>query len=179
MELNDILEENSIQAISQKTKIPEDNLEILFDNKFENLRKVKTLGFISILEREYGADLNALRAAAKNYYDAFGEESGITIATPFTIEKKGKSKILFIAVFLLLGYATWFFLTQFDQKNFSGLLEFIDRNDSISTEIAAEELSIAAVAIAETKVEDNTTEENESLSENKVDNNTTHKVEPQ
>ena len=165
MQLNDILEENSIKAISQKTKIPEDNLEYLFANKFENLNQIKTLGFLSILEREYGADLQVLRTAAKAYYNEFEEESRITLNMPMSKEKTGKSKFLFLLVFLLLGYATWYFFTQFDQKHFAGLLKFSDDNSTSiiqKEEVPAKDLSIAATDTTEIIVEDNSTEENKS-----------------
>jgi len=60
MQLNEILEENTIKGISQKTKISENNLENLLAANFAALKKIKTLGFISILEREYKADLSVL-----------------------------------------------------------------------------------------------------------------------
>lgn len=152
MQLDEILEENSIHAISQKTKIPEEHLETLLANKFEVLKRVKAMGFISILEREYGVDLKVLRTAAKAYYDEFKEDNSITIELPMKPEKKGKSKLLSLFVLLLLGVATWYFLTQYDQKHFDALLEFIDHNDaaiheaqSADTKIDAEALSISAV----------------------------------
>ena len=168
MQLNDILEENSIKAISHKTKIPENNLEALFGNKFDRLPKVKTFGFISILEREYGAELQALRSDATRYYEEFIEDQRITLDVPDIIERKGKSKFVYLFVFLLLGYATWYFFTQFDQKHFEGLLKFSDHNE---TEMPAKDLSIASVAIEEIRIESNSTEQteqNESVQSNVV-----------
>ena len=88
MQLNDILEENSVKAISQKTKISEENLENLLANRFENLKKIKTLGFISIIEREYNADLSALREDAQEYYSEVGEDRSITLGMPIRREKR-------------------------------------------------------------------------------------------
>ena len=160
MQLNDILEENSIKAISLKTKIPEEHLETLFANKFEALKRVKTMGFISIIEREYGAELKVLRTAAKTYYDEFQEDRGITLEVQMKPEKKGKSKLLLLAALLLLGVATWYFLTQFDQKHFNNLLEFIDQNDTVLHEeestnpsLKVEDLTISSVAMNESSTE--------------------------
>ncbi|NOR55066.1 MAG: hypothetical protein GQ531_02540 [Sulfurovum sp.] len=160
MQLNDILEENSIKAISQKTKIPEEHLEALFANKFESLKRVKTMGFISILEREYGAELTVLSTAAKAYYDEFTENKGITLEVQMKPEKKGKSKLLSLIVLLLLGGATWYFLTQFDQKHFDELLEFIDQNDTVSIEEGVKDLSIASVVEEKVTSEDTVTAHN-------------------
>jgi len=128
MQLNDILEENSVRAISQKTKISEDNLENLLNKNFDAIKKIKTLGFISIIEREYNADLNALREEAKEYYGDVEEDQSVTLGRPIMEEKKGKSKFLMLVIFSLLGYATWYFLTQFDKKNLSKLIPFSDES---------------------------------------------------
>lgn len=160
MQLNDILEEHSIKAISLKTKIPAEHLEALFANKFEAFKRVKTMGFISIIEREYGAELKVLRTAAKTYYDEFQEDGGITLKVQMKPEKKGKSKLLLLAALLLLGVATWYFLTQFDQKHFNNLLEFIDQNDTVLHEeestnpsLKVEDLTISAVGQTESSTE--------------------------
>ena len=71
MQLNEILEENTIKSISQKTKISEENLENLLAANFDALKKIKALGFISILEREYNTDLSALKANQNCFYCLF------------------------------------------------------------------------------------------------------------
>jgi hypothetical protein len=161
MQLNDILEENSARAISQKTKISEDNLENLLAKRFENLKRIKTLGFISIIEREYKADLSTLRDEAYEYYSQSGEDRSITLGLPIIEEKKGTSKIFLFLIFGLLAYATWYFLTQFDKKNLSELIPFIDeatiesfvgKNDTkLET---AKELNIAKVSEIQVIVEE-------------------------
>lgn len=153
MQLNDILEENTIRAISQKTKIPEESLDNLLANKFENLKKIKTLGFISIIEREYNVDLSVLREDAQEYYTDVGEDTRITLGMPIVEEKKGTSKIFLLIIFGLLGYATWYFLTQFDKKHLSELIPFVDEatiesfiGDDKSQADVVEALSIAKVS---------------------------------
>jgi len=154
MQLNDILEENSVKAISQKTKISEENLENLLNKNFDAIKKIKTLGFISIIEREYNADLTALKEEAKEYYGASGADQSITLGMPIMEEKKGKSKFFMLIIFALLGYATWYFLTQFDKKNLSEMIPFIDES-TIESFIAdkkvqssdVEDLSIAKVSV--------------------------------
>ena len=94
MQLNEILEENTIKGISQKTKISEDNLENLLAANFDALKKIKTLGFISILEREYKADLSTLREEALAHYSGEQGEHGFTVVLPVDEEKKGKYKHL-------------------------------------------------------------------------------------
>jgi len=159
MQLNDILEENSVRAISQKTKISEENLENLLANRFENLKKIKTMGFISIIEREYNADLSALREEGQEYYADVGEDTSITLGMPIIEEKKGTSKIFLLIILGLLGYATWYFLTQFDKKHLSELIPFVDEatiesfvgHDENQADVV-EELSITKVSTKEAEV---------------------------
>ena len=165
MQLNDILEENSVKAISQKTKISEDNLENLLAKQFGNLKKVKAFGFISILEREYKADLNALRNEAEEYYSDLNEDKSVMFGMSVTEEKKGSSKFFLFIVFLLLGYATWYFLTQFDKKHLSELIPFINEatiesfiGESENQMNVAEDLSIAKISTSKIVKEKKPTE---------------------
>ena len=159
MQLNEILEENTIKGISQKTKISEDNLENLFAANFDALKKIKTLGFISILEREYKADLSALREEALAYYSEHIEDHAFSVGEPMEEDKKEKSKLFLVVVLVLLGYASWYFFTQFDKKHLSGLIPFMDEkmiettlieSDETKNEIIVEDLSIANIVVNDT-----------------------------
>lgn len=158
MQLNEILEENSVKTISQKTKISESNLESLLAEKFDALQKTKTLGFIAIIEREYHADLSRLREDALEYYSANIQGNLYTTRHYLDEEKKGTSKLLLVVVFGLLVYASWYFLTQFDKKNLSGLIPFIDE-ETIENFVNSKEVETAETAadlsIAKVTVEDN------------------------
>ncbi len=158
MQLNEILEENTIKGISQKTKISEDNLENLLAANFAALKKIKTLGFISILEREYKADLSALREEALVHYSQEIEENNFTVVLPVDEEKRGKSKLFLFIILALLASASWYFFTQFDKKHLSELIPFMDdqmiENTVIENEekkeITIEDLSIANVVVSDT-----------------------------
>ena len=154
MQLNEILEENTIKGISQKTKISEDNLENLLAANFDALKKIKTLGFISILEREYKADLSTLREEALAYYSEHIEDQAFSVGEPMEEDKKGKSKLFLVVVLALLAYASWYFFTQFDKKHLSGLIPFMDEKmietNETEKEITVEDLSIANVVVNDT-----------------------------
>ena len=184
MQLNEILEENSIKGISQKTKISEENLENLLAKKFDSLIKTKTLGFISILEREYKADLSALRNEALEYYESHKEEHAFSVTAPMEEDKKGRSKLFLVFVLALLGYASWYFFTQFDKKHLSGLIPFKNEHieETIAIEeketISVEELTIeSAVANNTNTVTEETIQEN-SIQETSHNDNTTVTQEP-
>jgi cytoskeletal protein RodZ len=129
---------------------------------FDTLKKIKTLGFISILEREYTADLNALREEALAYYnehDEHNEHNGFSLGLPSYEEKRGRSKLFLLVVLVLLGYASWYFFAQFDKKHLSQLIPFMDeqRIEDFTTENKGKEedpvadLSIANVVVNDTK----------------------------
>jgi hypothetical protein len=172
MQLSEILTENSIKSIHEKTKISEENLENLFAKKFENLIQVKTLGFLSIIEREYKVDLSAEREEALAYYESNYTNVSVTLGSSIVDEKKGTSKLFLLMIFLLLGYATWYFLTQYDQKHLSQLIPFMEdeKKENLMIEenqeasIIAEDLSIVnaiknkvsdKIIVSETEIDHN------------------------
>jgi len=152
MQLNEILEENSVRLISEKTNISEENLEALFAGEFDRLKKVKTMGFISIMEREYHADLSALKKQAVEYYETHLEDEGVVLDVPVIESKKGKSALFTFSILILLGVASWYFITQFDQEKLRGWLPFneekmintikenVDSNPDLSIENAISEM---------------------------------------
>ncbi|SFV70162.1 membrane protein [hydrothermal vent metagenome] len=158
MQLNDILEENSIKAISKKTKIAEENLENLLNKNFDALKKIKTLGFISIIEREYHVDLSTFKEEAKAYYGDTQAVQSVTLNQSVLEEKKGKSKIFILFIFILLGVTTWYFLVQFDKKNLSKLIPFINESFIGSKKIDSidvKDLNVQKVNVAVSVEEEN------------------------
>ena len=159
MQLNEILEENTVRAISAKTNISEVNIDALVSSDFEKIKKVKTMGFISIIEREYGADLSALKSEALAYYDALNEDQSITLGMPIVEEKKGKSKLFKFIVLILIGYAIWYAFINFDQEKLKSMFPFSE--EKISQMIipdkdkSVEELSIEYV---QSKEDNNSTD---------------------
>ncbi|WP_456428349.1 hypothetical protein [Nitratifractor sp.] len=113
MQLNELLEEYSLTNISKKTRIAPENLQALFDGNWEKLQKVQALGFISILEREYGLDLSDLRNACKAYYETHhkGEEQiSVVPDEPISTHAGGWLGKGIVLVFLgLLAYGGWYF----------------------------------------------------------------------
>ncbi len=131
MQLNEILEENSIESISEKTNIAEDKIEYLIDKNFEAINKQKTLGFISIIEREYNIDLDELRNEAKAYHKEFDTKEGIVPIRPSIKENRGSSKLFVFIILLLLGYSSWFFISKFNKKDLSNLVPFFNTSTNV------------------------------------------------
>jgi cytoskeletal protein RodZ len=128
MQLNDLIEEHSIKAISQKTMISEENIESLIQRDFAALKRVKALGFISILERTYGLDLRTLKEDAVAYYEEHEEAPRITLDRPLLEEKRSQSRLIPLIVLGLLAYASWYFFTQYDRKHLAAYLPFSEHS---------------------------------------------------
>ncbi len=103
----DIFEKYTIKEISKKSRIGEKDLQNLKDEKFDKFSKTKGLGFIKILEREYGVDLSQKRERLLEYLKENDklENSELFIAPP----KKEKSSkplaiLLLIALIVAIGY---------------------------------------------------------------------------
>lgn len=112
MQLNEILEEHTLESISERTRIPIENLESLVHGEWDRLKKVQALGFISILEREYGADLSDLRQECRNYFDSQRPpERRISVASEEVVHREGHplSKFLILLILLGLAYGSWYF----------------------------------------------------------------------
>lgn len=173
MQLNEILEEQSIKSISQRTNISEENLETLLAGEFDKLTKVKTMGFISIIEREYDADLKALRQQALSYYDEHQKEDGIVLDVPVEDRQKGRSKWLVLIILVLIGVASWYFVTHFDREKFKRIIPFPSEQASKSIKNAVDEdpdLSIEHAITEETQSDTNMAESNIKYTEENQSN---------
>lgn len=124
MTLKEILEEQSVKSISKKTNISEENIERLIAEDFTQLAKAKALGFISIVERDLGADMKTTKEKAIAYYAEHPTEERVHIVLPRVEEKKGRSKLFLLLMLGLLAYASWYFFTQFNKKTLTTMLPF-------------------------------------------------------
>ena len=162
MQLNEILEENSIESVSQKTNISETNLDTLVAGDFDKLKRVKTLGFISIIEREFKIDLSALREQALEYYENNSEKESVTIGLPHPEEKKGKPIWFRLLILGLIFYTVWYFFTQFDKTQLTKYLPFSEEEISkMVSEDVKKELSIENVNKQRTETDTESVSESE------------------
>ena len=70
MLFNELIEQQGLESVVSKTNISNVNLSYLLSEDFEKLNRVKALGFLLILEREYkDIEINDLRQKIKLYYE--------------------------------------------------------------------------------------------------------------
>jgi len=152
MHLNEILDEHSVSSISNKTNISEQNIDALVALEFDRIKRVKTMGFISIIEREYHADLSKLKEEAIAYYETHIEDEGVTLGNLVVEPRKDKSKFFKLVVSIFIILAIWYAYINFDKEKLNAMIpveqftKFVmpDKDDAKMTG-NAEELSIEKV----------------------------------
>lgn len=152
------------EKIHEKTHISRDKLELVLTKSYGDIGRVQFMGFLSILEREYGIDLNDIRVE----YTAFWEEHGP--ATPpkesVILQPKSNTKqkwvfaaVVLIAVLMGGGYVLQNFLSTQPGEELMDLTSLaVEPAPAIeSNTTAAEESNVTAEA-EETEIADaNTT----------------------
>lgn len=109
MLFNELIEKEGLESIVSKTNISEVNLESLANEEFSKLNRVKALGFLLILEREYkDIDVNQLRQNIKLYFEENAplDDKVVMVAQDSTDGTGGFSlfKLFIIAALLGGGY---------------------------------------------------------------------------
>lgn len=97
------------QKIHEKTHISREHVQAVLHETFDGLNKIQFLGFISILEREYGVDLKDLKAKGLSHFDYIVEEPIHVNTKVFTQPRKKKYYTylyitLAVLVFILFSY---------------------------------------------------------------------------
>lgn len=114
MQLNDLIEEHTIESIAKKTNVAEAVITKLFNQEFKSLKLSQALGALSIIEREYGVDLNELRQECKVYFEDYdSSEGGIVALTPINEERRAIPRFLVFVLLALLAYGAWYFFTGY------------------------------------------------------------------
>jgi hypothetical protein len=101
MVLNELIEKYSLNVVSKHTRIASEYLMALLERDCAKLKRVQAMGFISIIEREYGIDLSSLRKECQDYFEAktHNESLGVEDAAEISIfaatedEKPSPSRI--------------------------------------------------------------------------------------
>lgn len=130
MLFNELIEKEGLESISSQTNISTTNLEYLINEDFEHLNRVKALGFLLILEREYpDVDLSDLRAKIKGYYEEHEllEEQQVTMVPKDHTSGGGFS---FFKLFILLAiFGGGYYL--YTQGKLDSMVQQIKENKNI------------------------------------------------
>jgi hypothetical protein len=97
-EATDKLKLIGAQKIYEETHIALAYVKSIINEDFTTLNKVQFIGFISILEREYGLDLSTLKARGLSYFNDGKEEQEEEQGVFVVPQKKRKYTYVYIAV---------------------------------------------------------------------------------
>lgn len=108
------LREVGAQKIYEKTHIPVEHVQAILHESYDGLNKVQFIGFISILEREYGLDLKSVKLQGITHFD--GEQ--VTEEESIFIQPKPKrnKKLLLIIIAAIVFFLFFFVFYDDSQK---------------------------------------------------------------
>jgi len=165
MQLNELIEIEGLESVSEKTNISIYNLNSLANKDFRELNRVKALGFVHILKREYNADTDELESAIRSYFeDNTPVDDEPILAKPDKLKKEtGFSK--WIILLVLLG-GLWYLynsgkLNEMIENNYKSEENILNDNEALKSKdnISEDEVKESVVIKKnknETKVEINT-----------------------
>ena len=137
MQLNELIEKDGVEKVSLQTTISPDNLNFLIGEKFEKLSRVKTLGFLEILQREYKElEVSELREKAKLYFEENKpDHDNVMVVTEVSSTQGGVS---FFKWFVILGivFGSGYL---YKEGKLTGLLQYVsNKKDAYGDEKALE-----------------------------------------
>jgi len=112
----DKLKKIGIQKIHENTHISRIHIESILNEDFKNMSKIQLLGFISILEREYGLHLESLKESALNYFQNIQDEKAGEEDVKVFLAPKRKTNLtpLYIIVVFLIFISIMFMSMNYD-----------------------------------------------------------------
>lgn len=141
MKLNEIIKQIGLEKVSLKTNISEQNLVALEKQNFTKLNRVKALGFLDILEREYPEiEVEDIRKAVKEHFEEeiTIDENRVILSREVPMKKSISLFKWFVIVALL---ATGWYL--YSQGDLDGLLNNINNKEESFTDSKALENNIS------------------------------------
>ncbi|WOE69703.1 hypothetical protein RZR97_11410 [Hydrogenimonas thermophila] len=111
--LDNIIEKNGLDAVSEKTRISKKNLEKLQKKEFSDFSKPRALGFISILEREYKEDLSELKEDIIKWFENESDKQTTHIAFPPAKDGKSIHWIVIIPLIMVLVFGFYLYQNEF------------------------------------------------------------------
>lgn len=162
------LQQLGTEKIHERTHIARDKVELILTKSYAELDKVKFMGFISILEREYGLDLNGIREEYKAFRAEYDKEivpaKSVILQAPSSSRTKWFiSSVSVIALLVGAGYLFQNSVSKAPQEELMQLgglaVEVV--HDAVEQNLT-QELNATAQAESNLSVE---TENNASLTE--------------
>jgi hypothetical protein len=148
-----------IEKVHEQTHISRDKLELVMGKAYGEIGRVQFMGYISILEREYGIDLNGIKEEYKAFYNDNADMLAPKPSVILQANSNSKPKwvvagIGLIALLIVGGYILQGKLTTAPQEDVMHLttaaVEVVDQNsDANVSDLNETNTSVAPVAVPE------------------------------
>ncbi len=112
------LQKIGAQKIYEKTHIPRLSVQAILDGSYDKLSRIKFLGFLSILERDYELKLSNLKADGLAYFDSLEQnvQSPVDDNVLVTTNKSAKKSFLIVSIFIIVIVGVFYIFTTADKK---------------------------------------------------------------
>ena len=189
MLFNELIEQQGLETVVSKTNISSINLEHLLHENFEHLNRVKALGFLLILEREFKEiEVTELRQRIKLYYEenAPSDDKVVMVAKDSTTGGNFSFFKLFIVSAILGGGYYLYTQGKLDSliENIEEKKKFFDDNKALESNSSTEDAQKVVVGKSQTDsvhIETPIAPKAETIALNDTESNTTqdvtHKIE--
>jgi len=135
MQLNELIKQETVRDIIKRTHISKVLLDKLANSEFDELNKTQVMGVISILEREYGIDMDESKDEASEYFknNIKDEKNRFVAEKPIIKENNFLSKFFVLVIIAMIVYGSWYFFSSYykpvsnniETKNEKSLLDII------------------------------------------------------
>lgn len=149
------LQDIGAQKIHEKTHISKLHVQALLHDTFEGMTKIQFLGFISILERDYGVKLDDLKAKGLEYFKDNGKEIEDSIKVFVAPKKKKSYTKIYIAVVVLIFVAVAIYTNSLSFNGTTNTKQVIDNGaieDAQKSMVIAQETEELNTSIVESNV---------------------------
>lgn len=158
MLFNEIVDEHGIEAVASTTNISNVNLRYLYEEDFGRLNRVKALGFLLILEREYKEiDVTELRDKIKKYYEEHRPaDDKVVMVAKDSVQDGGFSFFKLFIILALVGGAIFLYTQgKLDSivQNIQDKEEFFDDQKALESNITEEDANKVTIEHSETETE--------------------------
>jgi len=158
MQFSEIMDKSGVEQVSSITNISIDNLNNLVEEKFEKLTRVKALGFLLILEREYkDIDISTLRERVKVYFEENKplDENVVMISKDSVTGGYDFSFFKWFIVVALLG-GGWYLYSQGNLdgivKNIEEKKDFFDDSKALESNVTEQEAKNVLIGSSKEKL---------------------------
>jgi len=157
MLFNELIEQHGLETVVSTTNISSINLNYLLQEDFGKLNRVKALGFLLILEREYpDIDISDLRKTIKEYYENHApiDDKVVMVAQSSTTGGDGFSFFKLFIILAILGGGYYLYT----QGKLNSLVEKVEKkktffNDNKALETNSTEADAKKVVVGKSETD--------------------------